>query len=323
MLLPIDPPPAGAGPPTTPDDVSGAPAVSPQASSAPPFEPSRYVPETGKTVVGPFLAFYDHYGVTLCGLPITDVVVEDGMRRQYFQHLALEEHLAGRVRLRPLGEAWLETAARQAASSLPPATAPEVSDVTAVLPRHPHRHYEQRTLGEIHYLVIHHTGDHALGPEAIARQHVDENGWPGIGYHYLVDPAGRAYKTQDLTTVSFHARQFNQAGVGIALVGDLATSLPPLGQLAATGRLAAHLLGELGLPVENLRGHNELVATPCPGQYFLGVWKSQLLDSVHTALGTPPDRRPVPLPPGPGLGASTGLTAGDHPFDLARPVRMA
>jgi hypothetical protein len=241
------------------------------------------VPETGHHLGGPFLAFYEHYGPTLCGYPITDVVMEDGVPCQYFQCLALEEHIPGRVRLKPLGEAWLATAATRGPATETPA--PPMGDIAARLPRHPHLTYATRPLADIRYLVIHHTGAAPdVGAVAIATEHVETNGWPGIGYHYVVGADGAIQRTQDLTVVSYHARQFNPAAVGIALAGDFGQALPPARQLEATAELLAGLLADLGLPPEAVRGHREMVPTACPGELFLGTWKPALMRAVAERL---------------------------------------
>ena len=101
---------------------------------APPRE--RLVPETGFRVGEPFLGFYEHYGPTLCGYPVSDVVLEDGRRCQYFQCLALEEHAPGRVRLKRLGEAWLAAGGGTGADGAP-AAAPAVVDLADRLVRDP------------------------------------------------------------------------------------------------------------------------------------------------------------------------------------------
>jgi hypothetical protein len=53
----------------------------------------RYFPETGKTVSGGFLEFFDYYGgLPVFGYPITDEVLEGGRTVQYFERLRLEWH---------------------------------------------------------------------------------------------------------------------------------------------------------------------------------------------------------------------------------------
>lgn len=281
--------PAPSYPSAAGSDGGGHLTITPMVTSPTPasFEPSRTFSETGRTVSGPFLAFFDHYGLMLCGQPLTDVIMEDGVRRQYFQHLALEEHVPGRVRLLPLGERWLAELRTRQAATAHAATGPvQITDLTADLPRHPARSYPQRPLADIRYLVLHHTGAAPfVGPREIATEHVEANGWPGIGYHFVVDPSGTVYRTQDLTTVSYHARQFNPVSVGVALMGDFAQSLPTADQLDHTAGLLAKLLADLGLAPEAVRGHGEVVPTACPGEQFLGVWKPRLMRTVAERLG--------------------------------------
>ncbi len=231
----------------------------------------------------PFASFYAHYGPTLCGRPLGEVVVEEGRRRQYFGGRAVEEHEPRRVRLVRLGEAWL--AIRQGQQAARGGRAHPVTDISRSLRRDPSQHYAARPLCDIRYLVIHHTGaSAAFGPEAIARAHVEDNGWPGIGYHFVVDPAGTIYHTQDLTVVSYHARQFNPASVGIAVMGDLTSAQPTPAQLEATADLIASLLFDLGLPLDAVRGHREMVPTPCPGDAFLRVWRPRLMAAVQERI---------------------------------------
>lgn len=70
---------------------------------------SRTYNETGKTVAGGFLTFFDqHGGVTLLGYPITNEIVEGGKTVQYFQRGRLEYHpenpAAFRVQLGLVGQ---------------------------------------------------------------------------------------------------------------------------------------------------------------------------------------------------------------------------
>lgn len=53
----------------------------------------RFFPESGRTVIGPFLQFFDeHGGLEIFGPPISEELVEDGVRVQYFRNLRLELH---------------------------------------------------------------------------------------------------------------------------------------------------------------------------------------------------------------------------------------
>jgi hypothetical protein len=245
----------------------------------------------------PFRVFYAQFGETLCGRPVSEVVVENGRRCQYFEHLALEEGDDGRPRLKPLGRAWFEQRANQAAATEWAPPRPQVVDVRADLPRHATKTYPLRPLEDIRYLVVHHTGAPGdIAVRAIADEHVRVNDWPGIGYHFVIDPTGVIYQTQDLTTVSYHARQFNPAAAGIALMGDLTVALPTVEQMEALATLVARVLADLGLPASSVRGHREMVATPCPGDTFLSVWKPRLLRDVAAKLSPQAAAIPVASP---------------------------
>lgn len=55
--------------------------------------PSRYFPETGHTVRGGFLQFFDaNGGVTNFGYPITEEILDNGLMVQYFQRARFEWH---------------------------------------------------------------------------------------------------------------------------------------------------------------------------------------------------------------------------------------
>jgi hypothetical protein len=254
--------------------------VSPDMLEAAPtaLESRSDVPEdSAATLTGVFRAFYEHYGPALCGEPLDGLVIEGGVPTQYFRNLVLEEPVPGQLRLKPLGEAWLAHAGESAASLLV-GDPPGMVDLVGQLARDPAMAYPSRPLCDIRYLVIHHTGAPAdLGAQAIAWEHVTQNGWPGIGYHFVIGVDGTVYRTQDLTVVSHHAAQFNPAAVGIALCGDWSQAEPPTEQLTAAAWLVADLCADLGLPLQALRGHREMVPTSCPGDYFITAWKPRLV----------------------------------------------
>jgi len=270
--------------------------VYPSASDA----PSRYFPETGCTVAGVFLAFFTHYGVELCGYPLTDRVVENGVPTQYFQRLALEEAPLGQIRVKALGSEVLSLRDGRGAAStstaaptsrlltLPPF---EMAHDTAQLPHHASLHYATRALHDIRHLIVHHSGvPVTVSPEVIAGYHVTDLNWPGIGYHFVIDGEGQIHQTNALTTVSYHARQYNASSVGIVLLGDFSVGVPSTAQLEATATLCAWLSQELGLSREAIKGHRELVAVTCPGDQWLqgAAWKGDLVRRVDRLINGEP-----------------------------------
>ncbi len=274
-----------------------------------PMTTGRFFPETGCTVDGAFLAFLDHYGLVMCGLPLTDRLNENGVSTQYFERLALTEPTPGQVQLKALGSELLalrEASGGAARVASPPAPAdhavappsfPLLNQVWR-LPRHASARYSRRSLADIRHLIIHHTGVPAsVGAEIIAGYHVTDLNWPGIGYHFVIDPEGRIAQTNALTTVANHARQYNLSGVGIALQGNFEQATPTAAQLDATALVCAWLERELGLSPDCIKGHRELVAVTCPGDLWLQGprWRDDLVTRVAHVLngGT----LPMPEPP--------------------------
>ena len=177
------------------------------------------------------------------------------------------------------------------------------------LPKHATKVYDTRPLEAIDTLVVHHTTGAPFQDIAnIASYHVNGKGWPGIGYHFVIDGAGKVYQTNRLATKSYHAGNYSNPSdenfytIGIALEGHFGpgtddaffveggipfetkyltnetvkyaanwtASPPPAAQLAATEALIAYLRGFLGMPAA-VAGHREIpgASTACPGSTFL------------------------------------------------------
>jgi hypothetical protein len=250
--------------------------------------PARYFEETGFSVGRPFLDLLDKIGLEICGLPLSQEVEEDGVRVQYFQKVLMVRLPSGEAALGNAGERLLKLkeeleGLRASLEGPAPVLEPIIEDISARLPRHPSERYSRRELSAIKYLVVHHSAiPPDKGPEVIARYHVEKQGWPGIGYHYFIDPQGKIYQTNPLEVISYHARTYNSSGVGICLAGDFTNSTPPMAQISALGHLCAFLLEKLGLDKSAIVGHQELVPTICPGGKWK-EWKSLVLKAVDEA----------------------------------------
>lgn len=159
-------------------------------------------------------------------------------------------------------------------------------NVVYQLPRHATKRYTQRDLQGIQYLTISHS---AVSPQVTAAQiadfHVKHMDWPGIGYHFYVDGAGRVLKTQELSTVCFHVQERDPLSVAIGIAGNFTEGVPSPAQLDGTAHVIAWLLQELDLPLDAVVGKSELVDTQSPGQQWLSGkrWKDTLLAQVELA----------------------------------------
>ena len=245
----------------------------------------RYFDETGQVVRGDFLDFWERIGEGVLGSPITEAMEEDGVWTQYFERAALESPALGIVQLRSLGQEILDIRG-MLQPPRPMVVRPLIVDLVYDLPRHAQRRYDSRALAQIQQLVIHHSGaDPSIGVQMIARKHVEDHGWPAIGYHFVVEAGGKIFQTNDLTTVSYHARQANATTLGIAFSGNFNASVPTPAQVEAGGRLCAYLLQELSLPLDNVRGHKAFVPTDCPGKNWVEglAWRDSLMRGIRVA----------------------------------------
>lgn len=288
----------------------GSPTLDVEATVEP-LSPSDglYFAEAKCTVSGAFLDYYRELGPETCGYPITNAVTQKGVRTQYFQNIAMEEHAPNQIRLKPVGsEAHaaqakiaelegrikaleVETARLQGIlthlTSGEGDTLAQIPDITDSLPKHEDKTYTSRVLEDIRNFIIHHTAvSPDVGPEAIARYHVKRRDWPGIGYHFVVMADGTTHQTNRLETVSYHARQANPTSIGIAFAGNFMGTEPTATQLESGGRLLSYLMQKLNLTSDSIKGHKDFVPTACPGnQWDTGTtWHDHLLGEVDRAI---------------------------------------
>jgi hypothetical protein len=151
-------------------------------------------------------------------------------------------------------------------------------------------------------ITVHHTAspnddpDPAATVRAIYEYHAITNDWGDIGYHFLIDEAGRVYEGRysgddgipafnqdgDLVT-GFHSVGYNSGALGIALLGDLTQRPPTDAAKASLIRLIKVICRFKGLdpqarvtytnPVNGTKkdtdtvgGHRDYFTTECPGQ---------------------------------------------------------
>jgi peptidoglycan recognition protein len=77
------------------------------------------------------------------------------------------------------------------------------------------------------YVVIHHGVSNGCYDQAscsaIVRSyqnhHMDTNGWPDIGYNFLVGEDGNVYKGRGWTRAGAHAPGYNYNSIGVCFIG--------------------------------------------------------------------------------------------------------
>ncbi|WP_158735538.1 N-acetylmuramoyl-L-alanine amidase [Alteribacillus sp. YIM 98480] len=148
--------------------------------------------------------------------------------------------------------------------------------------QHPVKTFKTRSLSAVDHLILHHSGVSSGTPASYAQYHVHTNNWPGIGYHYVIQPEGTIYKCQQLTTISYHTGNFNTKTVGICLSGDFSHSTPPKPQLSAAYELVRQLMLTLRISENNVLGHRECKGHEtniCPG-FSMSAFRSNISDDV-------------------------------------------
>jgi hypothetical protein len=170
----------------------------------------------------------------------------------------------------------------------PVRTAPPIQNITQRLKQHPTLRYGSRPINQIDRIIIHHTAiPPTVGAERIAEHRVDNQGWPGIGYHYFITGDGQIQQTNELTTVSNHANeQYNPVAIGVCFAGNFMKDVPFPAQIEAGAQLIAWLIQELNLSPQAVYGYKELVKTQSPGDQWDGGarWGDQLRQRVQDYL---------------------------------------
>lgn len=127
--------------------------------------------------------------------------------------------------------------------------------------------YQKRSLNDITDITVHHSASLNGEPEAYARHHVYNNGWPGIGYHYVIQPDGKIYQVNELDSVSYHNGYNNTNAIGICLTGNFNIEDPKKAQLVSLRKLIRNL--KIKIPsIKYVVGHKQVTSTSCPGQYM-------------------------------------------------------
>ncbi len=136
------------------------------------------------------------------------------------------------------------------------------------------------------HVTVHHTeGPQTMTAEATARAvkniqsyHMGnsdgKHGWDDIGYHFLIDGAGRVVEGRPTETLGAHAGGANQDNIGISMMGDFNHQHPTDAQVESLTRLVSFLaLKYRQDPSRNgfLEPHRHYNQTDCPGKNMMAI----------------------------------------------------
>ncbi len=213
---------------------------------------------------------------------------------------------------------------------------PQIKDVRAQMPNYQNYKDWQRD-GDIRGIAIHHsaTADWVTGaPSGNAHSffdyHVNTRGWAHGGYNYVITGDGTIEYALDEKIAAYHAgfkdpdnalgleqgQFWNNHYLAICLSGWFMDgriyrdanghshpipndyTVPTAAQMESLLALVQYLRDKYNIPVENVRGHRELLgnSTACPGQNLDPAElraKLRALDEADTTPPPEPDTQPV------------------------------
>ncbi|MEM9416356.1 MAG: peptidoglycan recognition family protein [Planctomycetota bacterium] len=128
----------------------------------------------------------------------------------------------------------------------------------------------------IQKITIHHEGSRAVDFTAfnttaqhldkIRKSHVNNNGWSDIGYHYIVDRAGRVWEGRATRYQGAHVGRNNENNLGVMALGNFDRQSPTQQQLNALFDTVKKLKQQHRIPRASVKSHQEIRPTACPGR---------------------------------------------------------
>lgn len=102
--------------------------------------------------------------------------------------------------------------------------------------------------------------------EQVRSIHTRDRRWGDIGYHYVIDRAGRVIEGRSVAYQGAHVSNQNPHNVGVMLLGNFEKQSPSQAQLTALQSTLRHLMAKYRVPVKRVYTHRELGPTVCPGR---------------------------------------------------------
>ena len=100
----------------------------------------------------------------------------------------------------------------------------------------------------------------------IRRYHVDDRGWGDIGYHYILDRAGRIWEGRPIQYQGAHVSNNNEHNIGVLVLGNFEKQSPSSAQLKTLYRTTQGLASQYRVKRAMVLSHQEINPTTCPGK---------------------------------------------------------
>ena len=114
-------------------------------------------------------------------------------------------------------------------------------------------------------VVWHNAAASRCTPQDIHRWHLN-NGWAGIGYHFVIRKDGKIYQGRPDWAIGSHCLNHNSY-IGVCCEGNYDKEEMPSAQYKACVEMQKYLLKKYGKNFDT-KGHKEFNPTSCPGKNF-------------------------------------------------------
>lgn len=178
-------------------------------------------------------------------------------------------------------------------------------------------------------ITIHHTAtanQDSLSPAARMRQmqafHIDSLGWCDLGYHFVVGIDGRVYQGRNNEgRTGAHVANHNRDNVGVSLVGNFVSFEPREVQMEGAARALGWIHQRYGIALtrNQVKGHQEYMATACPGARMM----ARMGELLQRARGNTAPPSSTPEPPAAVVGALVGFVREGSIHNADAPVAGA
>lgn len=131
-------------------------------------------------------------------------------------------------------------------------------------------------MGTVSDITVHHEGwtpvyfsdsrTTAERLDQIRKSHLERLNAGDIGYHYIIDRAGRIWQGREVKYQGAHVKAHNEHNIGVMVLGNFDVQAPSDAQVTALRDTLVKLRKRYNVPVARIYTHQELGKTDCPGK---------------------------------------------------------
>jgi hypothetical protein len=151
-------------------------------------------------------------------------------------------------------------------------------------------------LRNVTHITVHHDALNSVGISSqdevarrlvsIRRSHMSRGSeWVDIGYHYIIDPAGRVWEGRPVRIEGAHVAKKNPQNLGVMVMGNFEEHRPTDAAIASLDAFLTDQMRVYRVPVNRIYTHRELADTACPGRNLQKYMVSTRSSNGRLALG--------------------------------------